>query len=225
MTGPIVVDPLLADDEAAAVVDVWHGFPSYGPYSNEGFDTACAPQLAPRSGAGVNLVPTGGRLGHTDEPVSLRAARPNYFRETYAYGDEVFADGIEPFARHERLVEGARELHGRQVIVPAIVYANILLPGQELAVHTDVPEFRGANRKVVPQWLLVVMHHSRLFDAWRMPIATAISYFGQGGGGELAYYPDGPAGAAATYAPRHNTAVVLDTDSIFHGVDRVAGDD
>ena len=29
-------------------------------------------------------------------------------------------------------------------------------------MHTDVPEFRGANRKVVPQWLLVVMHHSGL---------------------------------------------------------------
>ena len=44
------------------------------------------------------------------------------------------------------------------------MYANLLLPGQELAVHTDVPEFRGANRKVIPQWLLVVMHHSGLFD-------------------------------------------------------------
>src|SRR5207248_7959988 len=113
----------------------------------------------------------------------------------------------------------------RDVVVPAIVYANILLPGQELAVHTDVPEFRGANRKVVPQWLLVVMHHAGLFDEWRMPIATAIAYFGEGRGGELAYYPDGPEAPAATYPPRHNTAVVLGTDSVFHGVDRVAGDD
>src|SRR5437764_398147 len=55
--------------------------------------------------------------------------------------------------------------------------------------------------------------------------ATAIAYFGSGRGGELAYYPDGPEAPAATYGPRHNTAVVLDTDSVFHGVDRVAGDD
>ena len=58
-----------------------------------------------------------------------------------------------------------------------------------------------------------------------MPIATSISYFGGGQGGELAYYPDGAAGPAATHAPRHNTAVVLDTDTVFHGVDRVIGDE
>ena len=56
--------------------------------------------------------------------------------------------GIEPFLHHEGFVDGARarSTAGR-VIEPAIVYANLLLPGQELAVHTDVPEFRGANRK------------------------------------------------------------------------------
>src|SRR4029079_9894442 len=106
-----------------------------------------------------------------------------------------FATGIESFRDHERLRQAAENLHGRPVIVPAIVYANMLLPGQELAVHTDVPEFRGANRKVVPQWLLVVMRHSELFERWRMPIATGIAYFGDAKGGELAYYPDGPAGA------------------------------
>lgn len=88
-------------------------------------------------------------------------------------------------------------------------------------IHTDVPEFRGANRKIVPQWLIVVMHHSGLFDEWRMPIATGVAYFGGGRGGELAYYPDGASGEAATYAPRHNTAVVLDTDTVFHGVEHI----
>jgi hypothetical protein len=58
-----------------------------------------------------------------------------------------------------------------------------------------------------------------------MPIATGISYFGGGHGGALAYYPRGADGPAATYEPRHDTAVVLDTDVVFHGVDRVLGDD
>jgi hypothetical protein len=221
----ILLDPLLSEDEADGIVDVWHRFPSYGQYSSEGFPTTFAPELAQRYDATINFVRTGGRFGRKDDGVPLLAARTNYFRETYAYGGEVSAPGIEVFQCHERLVEAARQLHGRPVVVPAIVYANILLPGQELALHTDVPEFRGASRKIVPQWLLVVMHHSGLFDEWRMPIATAISYFGSGRGGELAYYPDGPAGPAATYTPRHNTAVMLDTDSTFHGVDRVGGDD
>ena len=221
----IVIDPLLPDDEAAAVVDLWHRFGSYGLYSNESAPARYAPELAQRYDAAVNFVRTGGRFGRTDEPASVRAARTNYFRETYAYGDEVYASGVDVLWNSERLLEAARELHGRPVIVPAIVYANMLLPGQELAVHTDVPEFRGANRKVLPQWLLVVARHSGLFESWRMPIATGIAYFGGGRGGELAYYPEGAAGPAATYPPRHNTAAMLDTDSVFHGVDRVLGDD
>jgi hypothetical protein len=225
MTPLMVLDPLLPDEDAEQVVDVWRTFPSYGLYSNESAPARFAPELAQRYDAAVNFVRTGGRFGRTGEPKSVLAARTNYFRETYAYGEEVTAPGIVDFYRHDRLLAAARELHDREVVVPAIVYANILIPGQELATHTDVPEFRGANRKVVPQWLLVVMHHAGLFDEWRMPIATAVCYFGGGKGGEFAYYPDGPAGAPATYKPTHNTAVMVDTDSTFHGVDRVLGDE
>ena len=221
----IVLDPLMSSAEADAILDLWRRFPSYGLCSNEGYPTVFAPELAQRYDAAVNFVRTGGRFGRKDADRGLMAARTNYFRETYAYGDEVTAAGIESFMTHEALLGAARRLHGREVIEPAIGYANVLLPGQELAVHTDVPEFRGANRKITPEWLLVVMHHSGLFDRWRMPIATGISYFGGGTGGELAYYPEGAAGDAATYPPRHNTAVVLDTDSVFHGVDRVLGDE
>ena len=89
-------------------------------------------------------------------------------------------------------------------------------------MHTDVPEFRGCNRKVVPQWLLVVMHHSGLFDEWRMPIATGIAWFHDCDGGALAYWPDGADAPPATHAARFNTAMVLDTDTVFHGVDRIA---
>ena len=221
----IAVDPLLDDAEADAVLDLWRHYPGYGLYSNEGFDTAFAPELAQRYDAAVNFVRTGGRFGRRDEDKSMLAARTNYFRETYAYGDDVSAPGVEVLFANRALADAARRLHGRDVIEPAIVYANVMLPGQELAVHTDVPEFRGANRKILPQWLLVVMRHSGLFEDWRMPIATGITYFGGGAGGELAYYPDGAAGEAVTYTPRHNTGVVLDTDTVFHGVDRVLGDE
>lgn len=224
MAEPLLLDPLFDDTVAEAMVRLWHDVGDFGQYSNEGFDTQFAPGLAQRYDAAANFVRTGGRFGRR-EPVEVAAARTNYFRETYAYGDDVRVPGIEPLLHHDALTEAARAIHGRPVVVPAIVYANILLPGQELAVHTDVPEFRGANRRTTPQWLLVVMHHAGLFDEWRMPIATGIAYFGEARGGELAYYPDGITGPAATFAPRHNTAAVLDTDTVFHGVDRVVGDD
>src|SRR5262249_28629314 len=130
--------------------------------------------------------------------------------------------GIERFLWHESFLEAAGDVFRRPLVQPAIVYANLLVPGQELAVHTDVPEFRGANRTRDPEWLLVVMHHSGLFERWRMPIATGVSWFGVCCGGDFAFYPEGPAAPAATIPAAHDTAVVLDTDSIFHGVDRVA---
>ena len=218
---PIVLDPLLSDAEADDVVRIWHEFGSYGQYSNEGFPTQFAPELPQRYDARENFVRSGGRF-RRQEDKGLLGARTNYFRETYAYGDDVFVDGAKSLMHHDVLIEAARQVHGRDVIVPAILYANILLPGQELAIHTDVPEFRGANRKIVPQWLLVVMHHSGLFERWRMPIATAVTYFGEAKGGAFAYYVDGE---PHTYEPVHNTGVVLDTDSVFHGVDRVDGDE
>jgi hypothetical protein len=65
------------------------------------------------------------------------------------------------------------------------------------------------------------MHHSGLFDAWRMPIATGVAWFGECKGGAFAFWPDGPQAPPRTLPARHDTACLLDTDSVFHGVDRV----
>ena len=90
-------------------------------------------------------------------------------------------------------------------------------------MHTDVPEFRGCNRKVVPQWLLVVMHHSGLFDEWRMPIATGVAWFHDCDGGELAYWPDGADAPARAPTRSATTPRSCSTPTrVFHGVDRIA---
>jgi hypothetical protein len=74
----------------------------------------------------------------------------------------------------------------------------------------------------MPQWLLVAMHHSGLFEAWRMPIATGVSWFHDCEGGEFAFWPQGVDGPVTQHAVRYDTAVVLDADSVFHGVDRIS---
>jgi hypothetical protein len=223
VTAPVVVlDPCFDAPQAAALVELCERFGSYRMYAElELLDTEIGQGLAPRHDALMNFLRTGG-LARTQEPPGALAVRTSYFREEYAYGRDERIEGIAPFLYHEAFVEAARAIHGRRVIEPAIAYANLMVPGQELAVHTDVPEFRGANRKVVPQWLLVVMHHSGLFDEYRMPIATAVAWFHDCDGGELAYWPDGPTAAAQRHKVRYNTALVLDTDSVFHGVDRIA---
>jgi hypothetical protein len=214
-------DPLLSAADADALVRLCERFGSYKMYSEEPTFEGIGKGLPARWDAARNFVRTGGRFART-EPLHVLAARTNYFRETYAYGEEVRIAGIEPFLHHDGFVAAARRLHGRPVIEPAIVYANLLVPGQELAVHTDVPEFRGVNRMRHPQWLLVVMRHSGLFEEWRMPIATAVSWFHDCDGGEFAFYPDGADAPPVAHPVRFNTAILLDTDTVFHGVDRVA---
>jgi hypothetical protein len=216
-----ILDPLLGPAGADAMLRLCERFGRYGSYAEDATNAVpFAPGLPQRFDAAWNFVTTGGRFGRKEEPAVL-AARTNYFRETYAYDEEALP-GIEPFRDHAGLREAAKKVHDCAVVVPNIVYANLLVPGQELAVHTDVPEFRGANRKLYPQWLMVVMLHSGFFAAYRRRIATGISYFGGARGGALAFYPDGREGAPRTLEARHDTAIVLDTDTVFHGVDRVA---
>jgi hypothetical protein len=218
----LIFEQLFDADGAAAMVDLCERFGRYRMYiEHEQLDTDIGRGLSQRHDAVTNFLRTGGLSGADESPFTL-AARTSYFREEYAYGQTARVDGIEPFLHHDGFVRAAQQVHGRPVIEPAIAYANLMVPGQELAVHTDVPEFRGCNRKVMPQWLLVVMHHSGLFDEWRLPIATGIAWFGGGDGGELVYWPDGPNGARRTHAVQFNTAILLDTDSVFHGVDRIA---
>jgi hypothetical protein len=184
-----------------------------------------APGIGSRADAARNFLRTGGRSGRTDEPPALLRARTGYFREEYAYGDDVVAAGIERFLLNEDLARAAEQIYEMPVVVPYVAYGNLLVPGQELGLHTDVPAFRGADRSVLPLWLLVVMRHSRLFERWRIPIATAVAFVGNCAGGTFACYPEGPEGLATELRPEPGAVVVLDADSIFHGVDRVGGDD
>jgi hypothetical protein len=220
----VEIPALLGDAGAAGMVELCERFGRYGMYSQEHVDSPIGVGLPQRYDALANFLRTGGRTGNpTGEDLRTLGARTNYFREEYAYGLEPRIAGIEPFLHHEAFVEAARAIFpDRPVVEPAIAFANLMVPGQELAVHTDVPEFRGCNRKVMPQWLLVVMHHSGLFERWRMPIATGVSWFHDCAGGEFAYWPDGADGPPAQHEVRYDTAVVLDADSVFHGVDRIA---
>jgi len=216
----VLFDALFDEAGAEAMIRLCERFGSYGMYSQENVDSDIGRGLSQRHDSVLNFLRTGGRLGR-HEPVATLAARTNYFREEYAYGQQALIDGIEPYLNHEGFTEAARRVHGRPVIEPAIVFANLMVPGQELALHTDVPEFRGCNRKTCPQWLLVAMHHSGLFSEWRMPIATGVAWFHDCKGGEFAFYPNGPDAPAVAHEVTFNTAILLDADSVFHGVDRV----
>ena len=101
-------DPLLTTEGAARMVRICEQFGSFKMYSEEPtFKGLIGEGLPARWDAARNFVKTGGRFGR-NEPLQVLAARTNYFRETYAYGDEERVEGIEPFLHHEGFVEAAR---------------------------------------------------------------------------------------------------------------------
>lgn len=146
---------------------------------------------------------------------------PN-FRGDWAY-DVPLVEGVEPILHNERFATAARELYGGAVVVPQIVYSNITAPmGAQPVGHTDIPAFRGVDRTQYPTWILVMMGSSRLFEDYRVRIATAVSWFYDGVGGGFSYWPDGPDGPRRVHEPPFtNTAIVGDNDFMFHRVEAI----
>ena len=220
----VELDPLLPAADAQAVNrSVLAGGP-YGLYAAERSRGPLESGVTERYDAARNYVATGGYLGVSEPPTTL-IRRTGYFRSTLTQGGRVVTPGFDVLDTLPALYDAAREVHGKPIVRPAILYLNLLVPGQELAIHIDVPEFAGADRSITPQWLLVIMRASGLFEDLRVPIATGITYFGNASGGALRHYPDGPEGSGHRFEPSDNTAMVLDTDSRYHGVERVGSAD
>lgn len=216
-----VFDSLLDIDAAYTLVRICEDFSSYEISSSKqiiaaGFSTG----LPQRFDLALQYVKNRSRWdGEIDQEI-LRN-RPSHFRATFAYGEEIFAPGIEIILGNEDLKDAAYYIYDCPVIEPAIVFANLMLPGQSLRLHTDVPEFRGANRDKLPQWLLVVMHHSGLFERWRLRIATAVLWLQNSRGGAFVFYPRGSGSPPTHHPARFNNAVLFDADSVIHAVERI----
>ena len=80
-------DELLGPDGAAAIVELCARFGRYGMYSQEHVESEIGKGLSQRHDAASNFVRTGGRYAR-NEPKAVLAARTNYFREEYAYGQQ-----------------------------------------------------------------------------------------------------------------------------------------
>src|SRR4029077_8280836 len=83
----VPIDPLFGPDGAAAMVDLCERFGSYGMYSSEYVESEIGKGLSQRHDAAMNFVRRGGRFAR-EEPTAVLAARTNYFREEYAYGQK-----------------------------------------------------------------------------------------------------------------------------------------
>jgi len=147
------------------------------------------------------------------------AAHQSYFGSDF-FGGGPAVPGSLDLLQHPLLRKAAQVLFGRAHVVPFSLRANLLLPDQSVTLHTDAPHYRGTHADKNPDWLRIAMHHSGLFDDLRVPVATAIAWFGcPETGGDFVFYPDGPYGRSVAVPAQPNSAIVFDADSVFHGVE------
>jgi hypothetical protein len=131
------------------------------------------------------------------------------------------SEEVEALLRHPPFLAAAQRLFDAEIVLPQTVYANLTwqLPFAQGAGHTDVPAFRGFDRRTVPIAFLTIMGQSGLFEAERLRIATAVAWFYEGADGGFEYWPEGPAAPSRVHEGRiENTAVVGDNDFMWHRV-------
>lgn len=129
--------------------------------------------------------------------------------------------GVEPILDSARFADAARAVFGGQIVRPTTVYVNLTwqLPFPQGAGHTDIPAFRGFDRREHPVAFLSLMGASGLFEDVRVKTATAVSWFYRGADGGFEYWPDGPDAPSVVHEGAiHNTAVVADNDVLWHRV-------
>jgi hypothetical protein len=142
------------------------------------------------------------------------------FRGNWAFDGEI-KDGVAPLLDHGPFIDAARTLFDADIVRPTTVYVNLTwqLPFPQGAGHTDVPAFRGVDRTTYPITFLTIMGLSGLFEAERVKVATAVSWFYRGSDGGFQYWPQGADGPSVLHEGAiDNTAIVADNDFMWHRV-------
>ena len=103
-----VFDPLLPPSDAEKIQSICEQFGRHGTYAAESLTDGIGEGLPQRFDSALNFIRTGGRMGRKEDASAL-ASRTNYFRETYAYGQQIAAPGIEPFLNHEGFAESLQD--------------------------------------------------------------------------------------------------------------------
>ncbi|GLQ07116.1 hypothetical protein [Sneathiella chinensis] len=142
-----------------------------------------------------------------------------WFRNFWALGGKVVFEGAEPYFYNSRFIAAAKQSFQAEIIRPVAMMTNFNLPAPEAPAHLDLPFFRGIQNREVPSWMLAPMGYSNLFHEWAIPVASAITWFYEGEGGEFEYWPNGLDGPSLTERPPYtNRSVLADNEYMYHRV-------
>jgi hypothetical protein len=158
------------------------------------------------------------------EPVGTAAAP--WFRNFWALGGKVIFPGAETAFHNRHFIEAAQETFSAEVVQPLAMMTNLNAPAPAAPPHLDLPFFRGAHQREVPLWMLAPMGYSGLFQRWAIPVASVITWFYSGKGGEFEYWPAGLDGPSQKTAQRvSNLGVVADNEYMYHRVCQIGRED
>ena len=151
---------------------------------------------------------------------------PGWFRNFWALGGKVIFDGAEDAFHNPNFIAAAKQSFNAEVIQPLAMMTNLNVPAPASPPHLDLPFFRGAHAREVPSWMLAPMGYSNLFHEWAIPVASAITWFYDGEGGDFEYWPDGPDKPSQVVSPPYtNMSVLADNEYMYHRVGQMGQQD
>ena len=86
--------PFLAVDDATAMLRIAESLESFGTYADEASNDGLGEKLPQRFDAAFNYIAHGIEGAGNADDTRTASHRTNYFRETYAYGEEVRAPAL-----------------------------------------------------------------------------------------------------------------------------------
>ena len=91
--------------------------------------------------------------------------------------NSICVESLQESDSHRRTSDLRANMMLNKTVVSELFQFDILLmlPGQELPTHLNVPYFWGADRYTLPHWLLVAMKSSHLFDSLFIPQVQSIT--------------------------------------------------
>jgi len=145
-----------------------------------------------------------------------------WFRNFWALGGKVLFPGAEEVFHNPIFINAAKEVFGAEVVSPLTMMTNLNAPSPASPPHLDLPFFRGAHQREVPPWLLAPMGYSGLFHPWAIPVASVITWFYRGEGGEFEFWADGVDQPSSVFGElASNQALMADNEYTYHRVGQV----
>jgi hypothetical protein len=187
---------------------------------------------------GMHYMKTGGFRGHKEffnkSAARLFSFRRKLLKSTAENFTELYGD---KFIRHskELCLKTVDKKFTAEKLVTEIFQFDVIviLPGQELPMHLDIPYFWNADRRSLPHWLLAIMKSSKLFDDLFIPQIQGVSWLSKHqynknaeqskyNGGNFFFYPftDEHADKYILLKSKYNSAALLDGTQVVHGVER-----